>query len=368
VRVDRWILAAALGALAPAAMAEPMDRVLFRGLADVTFVETDDGSRLLSENGGEPALDLGLRLWVGGDLGAGFQAIVVGRGESGKASEDGETDADLEQAYLRWAAPGGTRLTIDAGRIVTPYGNFSRRYLSSTNPLIGSPDGYGVSYPWGAVAVGAVARLDYRLAVVDLPLVNEKYVPKPGRAYRPGVELGVTPTIGLRIGAYATAGPYLGPEVDGALPAGTGWRDFEQRVAAGNLEFSRGHFSLNAEYAVSDYEVPAQADRSRGHLWFIEPAYAWTPRFFTALRLEENDYPYIMPIDSSFWLGSNARFRDLETGIGWRVARGLLLKASYRFDRWDVEPTLRPILPDGHAFAVQVSYGFDVRSWIEAAR
>ena len=362
----RFVLAAGLAALALPASADPMDRVLFRGLADVTFIETDDGSRLLSENGGEPAMDANLRLWLGGDLGAGFQAIIVGLGQGGKASAEGEADADLEQAFLRWTAPAKARLTIDAGRIVTPYGNFSRRYLSNVNPLVGSPDGYGVAYPWGAVVAGAVSRFDYRVAVTDLPLVNDKYVPKVGRAYRPGVELGVTPTIGLRLGAYATAGPYLGPDVTWALPTGSSWRDFEQRVAAVNVEFSRGHFALNGEYAWSSYEVPAQDGKSKGHLWFIEPAYAWTPRLFTALRLEENDYPYIMPINSFFWLGSNARFRDLETAIGWRFARGLVVKASYRFDRWDVEPELRPILPDGHAFGLQLSYAFDVLSWFEA--
>src|SRR5262245_43873551 len=299
-------VAMALFAAVPAAAAS-MDRVLFRGLADATFMDTDDGSRLLSENGGDPAADLNLRLWLGGDLGAGFQAILVGLGEGGKASSEGEANADLEQALLRWTAPAKVRLTVDAGRIVTPYGNFSRRYLSNVNPLIGAPDGYGVDYPIGAVVAGAVSRFDYRVAVTDSPLVNKKYVPPPGEAYRPGLEIGVTPIVGLRFGAYATRGPYLGPSISASIPGGESWRSFEQRVAALNCEFSRGHFALNAEYAASDYEVPAQASRSKGRLWFVEPAYAWTPRLFTALRLEANDYPYIMPISSSFWIAQNAQ-------------------------------------------------------------
>jgi len=165
--------------LAMPALAAPPDRLLFRGLADATFMDTDDGSRLLSENGGDPAGDLNLRLWLGGDLGAGFQAILVGLGSGGKASAEGKADANLEQAFLRWTSTGSVRLTVDAGRIVTPYGNFSRRYLSSANPLIGTPDGYGVSYPIGAVVTGSVSRFDYRVAVTDSPLVNEKYVPPP---------------------------------------------------------------------------------------------------------------------------------------------------------------------------------------------
>ncbi|HVQ35188.1 MAG TPA: hypothetical protein VMT33_04200, partial [Candidatus Bathyarchaeia archaeon] len=84
--------------LAMPALAAPPDRLLFRGLADATFMDTDDGSRLLSENGGDPAGDLNLRLWLGGDLGAGFQAILVGLGSGGKASAEGKADANLEQA------------------------------------------------------------------------------------------------------------------------------------------------------------------------------------------------------------------------------------------------------------------------------
>jgi len=354
--------------LAMPALAAPPDRLLFRGLADATFMDTDDGSRLLSENGGDPAGDLNLRLWLGGDLGAGFQAILVGLGSGGKASAEGKADANLEQAFLRWTSTGSVRLTVDAGRIVTPYGNFSRRYLSSANPLIGTPDGYGVSYPIGAVVTGSVSRFDYRVGVTDSPLVNEKYVPTPGEAYRPGLEIGFTPMIGLRFGAYATGGPYLGPAIAASLPAGEGWRSFEQRVAAVNCEFSRGHFALNAEYAASDYEVPTATSRSKGRLWFVEPAYAWTPRLFTALRLEANDYPYIAPISSSFWIAQNAQFRDLEIGLGWRFSRGLLVKGSYRFDRWRVDESLRPLLPDGHAVALQISYAFDVLSWFDAPR
>ena len=107
---------------------------------------------------------------------------------------------------------------------------------------------------------------------------------------------------------------------------------------------------------------------SHGRVWYLEPKYTWTPRFYTAIRLEHNDYPYIQPIDNTFWLGSNAAFYDVEVGFGWRFNRDLLLKASYRRDHWNVDPSLRPYLPNGHAVALQLSYAFDVRSWFERPR
>src|SRR5262249_56890021 len=107
--------------------------------------------------------------------------------------------------------------------------------------------------------------------------------------------------------------------------AGGGWRDVDQEIAGLDVTFSRGYFELNGEYATSVYEVPTQPGPSRGRAWFVEPKYTFTPRFFAALRVEHNDYPFIMPINSFFWVGQNAAFYDAELGAGWRFSSGLLL-------------------------------------------
>jgi hypothetical protein len=358
------VLAGALPAVRPAIAAE---RVLVGGLLDAEVWETDDGSLLLSRNGGDTAPAGRLRLWAAADLAAGLQGFLLGRAEGGTGSREGRTEAEIEQALVRYAfrtAP----LRLEAGILPVPIGNFSRRYLSNLNPLIGSPDGYSVLYPAGAQATGRAAALDYRVAVVDRPLVNEKYVPEPGSALRPAVAFGLNPVAGTRLGVYGTRGPYLGRGVEPLLPPGDGWREFEQAVYGADLQFSRGHFEVHADFARARYEVPGLAVDARGTAWFVEPKYTFSPRLFAALRYEVNDYPYIAPVAPGVWIAPNAEIRDVEAGIGLRLGPGTVLKVSYRRDRWLVDPAMEEFFPEGYSIAAQFSHAFDVNSWLDRPR
>src|SRR3989441_3215395 len=315
------------------------ERVLVGGLLDAEFWKTDDGSRLLSRNGGEAAPAARLRLWAASEFLPRLQGFILGELESGKTSDEGETVHELEQAYLRYSFRPPLRLIVEAGQLVTPIGNFSRRYLSSVNPLIGSPDNYSLSYPLGLHVRGQASRLDFSVALLDRPFINEHYTPDPGRALRPALALGVTPVVGTRLGAYATRGPYLGPGATPMLQAGDDWKDFRQAVYGIDAQFSRGYFELNVDVARSYYQVPGLARSVRGLAYFIEPKYTWSPRFFTALRLERNDYPFVKPLAPGVWLGTTADFYDVEAGAGYRLGPGAVLKIAYRRDRWMVDPS-----------------------------
>jgi hypothetical protein len=361
-----WILAAALGV--GHAEAQVADRVVVKGLQDLEFFETDSDSRLLSRNDGDGAGAGRLRLWAASDFTHGFEAVLLGALEGGKANDESGTRGRIEQGFLRYVSSGKAPLMVDVGRVVVPVGNFSKRYLSNVNPLIGTPDSYDVSYPEGLVVTGKASFFDYRLAVIDRPLANKKYVPESDIALHPAVDVGFTPITGLRLGGYFTQGPYLGHSVEPMLLAGERWSDFDQRVTGLEVEFSHGYFELNGDIAFSTYEVPTHANLSRGQAWFLEPKYTWTPRLFAALRLEKNDYPYISPVDSTDWIAQNVTFHDVEAGLGWRFTPDLVLKASYRRDQWNVSGAMKSFFPNGYSVALQLSYGFDVRSWFEPRR
>src|SRR5260221_3432429 len=318
-RLASLLLAAGFLVLAgpPARAAE---RALLQGLFDAELWKTDDGSALLSRNQGDLAAQRRLRVWAAGDFGAGFEGFALEEIEAGKAEEDhGPTD-ELEQAYLRYSFRAPRRLVLEAGRLPAAIGNFSRRYFSSVNPLIGDPDAYQVSYPTGFQITGSGGRFDYRVAAVDLPLTNQNYVPAAGRALRPALAFGVTPTIGLRLGAYYTRGPYLNDKV--SLAPSAGWEEFAHAIAGFDLQFSRGYFELNGDFNRSSYEVPGQARMSRGAAWFVEPKYTFSPRFFAALRMEANDYAYIAPAGGGVLFAPAVRFSCVEAGGGDRVAAG----------------------------------------------
>jgi hypothetical protein len=361
-----WLAVSAAGA--GPARADFLDSIVARGLQDLEAYKTDADSPLLTRNEGDVAGFGRLRLFAGAEFAPGFQGMFIYEVEGGEADAEDGVQAGIQQAYLRYMTQGSVHLMVDAGRILVPIGDFSRRYQSNLNPLIEAPTSYDVSYPEGAVVIGKVSWFDYTVAVVNRPLANGDWVPVSDAAYRPAVELGFTPTMGLRIGGYFTQGPYLGRDVAYAIPGGESWRSFDQRVAGVDLSFSRGYFELHGDLAYSMYEVPTRDDVARGKAWFLEPKYTFTPRFFTALRLERNDYPYIQAVNSFYWVDQNAAFYNLEVGVGWRFLPDLLMKASYARDYWTVAESAKSFFVNGYSVALQLSYGFDIRSWFEPKR
>jgi hypothetical protein len=234
--------------------------------------------------------------------------------------------------------------------------------------LIGNPDLYPVDYPWGFKVSGVAGLVDYRLAAVDRPVSNRKYLPRGGTRARLVSGAGVTPTAGLRLGASYTAGSYLSGDVTASLPSGSTWNQFGQSVLSFDAAFSRGYLELRAEAALSSYEVPGHENAVDGAAFYLEGKYTWTPRFFTAVRLERNKYAFIRPLSGTAWMGVATTFSDGELGVGYRLGPRTLAKASLRLDSWDVPPARRSVLPNGHAVALQISHGFDLTEMLAGKR
>jgi hypothetical protein len=167
--------------------------------------------------------------------------------------------------------------------------------------------------------------------------------------------VGVTPLIGLRLGGSWTAGPYLGPDVTANLPAGSRWQNFGERILAADLRFARGYFELFAELGASWYEVPTYATDVKGTTYYVEATYAWTPRFFTAARVERNLYAFVRPTGGGAWLARATDFVNTEVGVGYRVGARTLVKASWRWDKWELTPAQQAFLGEGWAVALQLS-------------
>ncbi|HUD72861.1 MAG TPA: hypothetical protein VMQ62_12955 [Dongiaceae bacterium] len=359
------LLALAAGAAAPDAVAQ--ERWLLQGLLDAQYWNTDGGSRLLARNEGDRSGYGNLRLWAAGDFAPGLQGFAMASAYSGDActSDVCDSDIDLEQAWLRYTTTGTSRFMVEAGRILTPIGDFPKRYLSSTNPLIDVPSDYSVDYPEGIKLGGFFPHADVTVAAVNLPLYADWYAPQPAKSYRPMLGAGWTPMVGLRFAAFATQGTYLGEQADASLPTGESWQDFDQSAYGMEVQFSRGHFELHGQLTLSAYEAPGFAERARGKTYWVEPRYTFTPRLYAALRVGQNDYPYIMPIYGTTWIASNSRVADVEAGVGVNVLPGLIVKASYRRDKWWVPTGLESLLPAGHAFAVAASWKFDLRDLVQ---
>jgi hypothetical protein len=81
----------------------------------------------------------------------GIQLLFGGDGEA--ATDAGRMHLELDHLMLRLAPV--PLLVFDVGKFALPVGTFAARRFSTTNPLIGRPDGYPVIYPWGTQLSGA---------------------------------------------------------------------------------------------------------------------------------------------------------------------------------------------------------------------
>jgi hypothetical protein len=358
VRPHNALARLAVGLLLGHAGIASAQRIAIEGIATGELSKSDTLSRLLTRNGGRAASVGRLDVLGAADLHGGFQLLGLGELETGDGRPPREvsegTEIALEQAVLRYTR--FPALVIDAGKLVSPVGTFGLRRLPTTNPLIGSPDSYPVSYPWGTEVSGAAGLVDYRAAVVSLAATNTKYVPEPGAAPHIALGAGVTPNAALRLGASYTMGPYLSDAISDSLAAGASWRDYAQRLLAFDARFSTGYLELNGELAYSSYDVPGHDNAFAGTAYYGEVKYTWAPRFFTAFRLERNKYPFVRPKFGGIWTASDASFYNLEAGVGYRLTRETLAKVSVERDDWVNRP-------GGHAVSLQLSREFDIASW-----
>lgn len=348
-----------LGLAGPTATADVRERLLIQGLAIGEAAETDSGSTLLSRNEGDPAVAGELLLWQAFEFHPSLHLFAQEEIES-ESGEDSE--AEIEMFLLRFSHKN---FTVEAGHILTPIGSFARRHYADVNPLIGEPALYETGYPLGIVAVGAISRLDYRVAAVSKPYDTGAGLRSADHAPRPALGAGVTPITGFRLGTFYTRGPYLERDDNDMLPTGERWRDFDQEVLGFELHFTRGYLVTEGELTISSYEIPAQGPRFHGRAWYLEGRYTWTPRFFTAMRVGENTYPYLMPISPFFWVAAPVTVYDAEIGAGFRLSPTTLLKVSVRRDLWDLDPNFQDLYPDGYSVGIQVSHRFDVLSWFD---
>ena len=326
--------------------------VLFQGLADLELWKTDSASSLLARNTGRLGPLLRADVWAAIEPAANLVFFGELSGEAGRGRNEIGSEVYAKQFGARYSPADA--FNVEGGRIRQIVGAFSSRQLSFRNPLIGTPDGYATTYPYGARIDGNVGIVDYRAGILTLPLFRSGYVPTPSAALRPAIGAGFTPRTGLRFGASATMGPYLNGGFTSSQLHARGWTSYKQRVVAADAQFSYGYFEGHAEMAYGNYDVPGRPTAIDGLLFYLEPKYTFTPRFFMALRFERNDYPFIRPLNNTLWIANSVIFNDTEIGAGFRPAATTVLKLTMRADHWT--PNANPNAPHDNGYAVALQW------------
>jgi hypothetical protein len=100
----------------------------------------------------------------------------------------------------------------------------------------------------------------------------------------------------------------------------------------------------------------------------VELKHTWTPRVYSALRLQRNEYPVIRHQGELAWLAQTVRNHDVEIGLAYRFSADTQLKVAYRHDLGNMESNGESAYPVGHSLALQLSHHFDLRSWFRTER
>ena len=343
---------------------------LFEGLVDGEAWSTTRHSNLLTRHSGNPATLARLQLWGAVEPLRGLVLYGQGEAEGGSARRSSEAD-DIEVYAEQYGAryTGWHGLVLDAGKVQPVIGTFAPRHFSNRNPLIGTPDAYGLEYPLGVVLSGAVKSVDFRGGAVSLPATHEGYVPNAKARLRPAVGLGYTPVVGVRIGGSWMAGPYLNDDLTPDQLSGAPWTHYQQQVFALDAKASHGYLETFAEAARATFDVPGRATTIMGFTYYGEAKYTFTPRFYLAARAERNAYPFIRPSATNNWIARRVDFVNGELGAGYRLMATTLVKLSLRGDRWWVAQNAPGFLGrGGAAVAFQVSQSMDLKELLTPRR
>jgi hypothetical protein len=307
-------------------------------------------------------------------------AELRAEGDSG----DGHWTAGAYAAYVRVKPWTARAFEVQAGRIPTAFGGFSRRSYGSENLLIGYPlayqyltsmradaiprtaddlvamrgRGWYAHYPVGAdywargVPAVSVFRYDTGvLAKVGLPAARTEIAASltAGTLSNPGlgdgngapqvaVRVAARPWPGLQVGVSGASGPFLEGRVRDVLPQDASARQYRQRAFGADAEVSGGYWLVRTELVSTDWRLPALAPPLlarplRATSWLAEGRYKLAPGLYAAARYDRMFFNRVPSTQGA--ISWDASLWRVEAGGGYSVRRNLMLKATYQYNRRD---------------------------------
>ncbi|MDP3720397.1 MAG: hypothetical protein Q8T13_21755 [Acidobacteriota bacterium] len=253
---------------------------------------------------------------------------------------DGSWHAQMYELALRYERPGAVGVRVDVGQFVSSIGLAILENRPNRNPVIsqhstlylpvvryepGTPSTnlIAASYPLGAQVTASTGTWDVRAAVIDSspirsrPLFGDNLPPRMMNVVAGG---GVTPRIGLRLGAAVSHGSFALAREVRDQSAG----DRSATVIQGEAEWSFGYTRVAGEYLWTRREMASGSARVDGG--WVEVTQTLNPRWFVAARYDDQYTSWTSEPDLR---QRHEPYRRLETTAGYRVLPELTLRASY---------------------------------------
>jgi hypothetical protein len=269
-------------------------------------------------------------------FGAGFEGMIR---PWAQRQASGDWNRQIWIAAVRYQRPGPIGLRVDAGLIPSPVGLSNLMLRPQLNPTVSLPASLftplpttevgapratllGAVYAYGANATVSGEHWDARVAVIDTsPLRTRRIFARtnPPRFDNVVIGGGITPFVGLRVGASVTHG---GWQRANESPTITENRD--ATIVTIESEFSFRYTKLLGEW-VRDTLRTSGGDRVASG-WYVQGQQTLTPRWFVAGRVERISAPALTPlmtIEQQFLNG-------VEETLGFRITPELTLRADHR--------------------------------------
>jgi hypothetical protein len=256
-----------------------------------------------------------------------------------------EWNAQIWVAALRYERPGTVSVRIDGGFIPSPIGLANLLLRPHLNPTIAQPSSLftplppvvlrgpranllGAVYPFGVSTTVSTSWWDARAAVIDSSPLRTRRVladdspPNPPRFANVVIGGGVTPFVGLRVGASVAHGGWLEA---GESPAVTA--DRQATVVTVESEFSYRYTRLLGEWVRDRLETDTGTRVASG--FFVQLQQTLAPRWFVAGRVERMTAPSpAFGVPGTF---ADQRFTGVEETVGYRLTPDFTLRGSHRF-------------------------------------
>jgi hypothetical protein len=249
-------------------------------------------------------------------------------------------DKEIYQAAVQYERSGPISTRIDAGYIVSPIGLGMMDTRPGVNPTIAPHLSYLQSmplfdpraprinaiagtYPLGVQLTLSTSRWDGRVAVVSSAPTRSYVINADGNPKSTPVVVaggGITPTIGLRVGAAIASGTYATPD-ELTIPRDDGL-GFRMLNVEG--EYAFGYTKISGEFTTDQLDTTTGSEHARA--WFVQGMHTITPRWFVAGRQEGVSAP---PLRTGVTAGIRRTFHTSEATLGYRLTRDFTLRSSF---------------------------------------
>jgi hypothetical protein len=308
-------------------------------------LETVTATTSSTANAGDPSVVLDaattVRLWFG------FDAVVRPwmRRKAGA-----EWDWSMYQLQLQYQSATRIPVRVDAGIIASPLGLGTLELKPDVNPTIGSPSYYHAplpqlddrdedlqlisgGYPWGAIVSVSGQRWDARAGFIDATPARHRKIrlfASDGPAMPQMVAGGgVTPRVGLRLGAGFARGAYRRTsdfvnEAESPVPPSS--RDQNVTVVNLEAEYAFGFTRFSGEWVRDRFDTNIGSAVAQG--FYVQVVHTLSPRVFAAGRVLRVSSPaYVKGAHQRRTMGT------AELTTGYRVTPDWTVKGGYQGSR-----------------------------------